>query len=115
MQPLQTFTAAWPALGALALGVAFWAGWTHLPQPDVSSDAEPQFLSGPRPFHCRNCGWIEEKREVSADTLDPSALKTYEYTLRMADGSVSLFRETMPTTWHLGERMTVVEGISPLD
>lgn len=38
--------------------------------------------------------------------------KTYEYTLRLVDGSVSRFRETLPTTWQLGERMMLIEGTS---
>jgi hypothetical protein len=116
MQRRQLFSAAWPPLGAAALGVALWATWTYLPGPEVWPKLAPQFLvSGPTPKHCPSCGWIEAKREVSPDTIDPGALKTYEYTLRMADGSVSLFRETLPTKWHLGERMTLIEGISPLD
>jgi hypothetical protein len=116
MQCFQSSTAAWPPLAAALLGVALWGTWTYMPEPEVPLTLAPQlFFSRPTPLRCPSCGWIEAKREVSPDTIDSSALKTYEYTLRMADGSISLFRETLPTKWHLGERMTLIEGISPLD
>jgi hypothetical protein len=50
--------------------------------------------------HCGHCGRIEAKREV--------APRVYEYTLRMADGSSSVFQETLPTTWRVGERVGVI-------
>ena len=53
--------------------------------------------------HCAHCGRIESKREV--------ALRVYEYTLRMADGSRSVFQETLPTTWRVGERVGVIAGM----
>src|SRR4051812_10348512 len=49
--------------------------------------------------HCAYCGWIESKREVLPDT--------YEYVARMNDGTTRVFREPLPTTWRLGERMLV--------
>ena len=98
------------------LGVALWSAWTYLAGPQAPlALVPPFFLSGPTPLKCPTCGWIEDKREIVSESVDASAPKTYEYTLRMADGSVSLFRETMPTKWHLGERMMLIEGISPLD
>lgn len=67
-------------------------------------------LQAPIALRCPGCGWIEAKREVLPDTAHPGAAKTYEYTLRMRDGSVSLFRETLPTTWRVGERLVLIEG-----
>jgi len=55
--------------------------------------------------HCVHCGRIEAKREI--------ALRVYEYTLRMADGSSSVFQETLPATWLVGERVGVIEGWGP--
>lgn len=55
--------------------------------------------------HCVHCGRIEAKREI--------ALRVYEYTLRMADGSSSVFQETLPATWRVGERVGVIEGWGP--
>jgi hypothetical protein len=50
--------------------------------------------------HCSHCGRIEAKVEI--------APRVYEYTLRMADGSSSVFQETLPTTWRIGERVGVM-------
>jgi hypothetical protein len=55
--------------------------------------------------HCAQCGRIESKREI--------ALRVYEYTLRMADGSSSVFEETLPATWRVGERVGVIDGWGP--
>ena len=116
MQLRQSSAAVWPVLGAAMLGAVLWSSWTYWPGPEAPLVLAPQFfLSGPAPSECPSCGWIEGKREIVPETMDASAPKTYEYTLRMADGSVSLFRETMPTKWHLGERMTLIEGIAPAD
>jgi hypothetical protein len=116
MQLRQSSAAVWPVLGAAMLGAALWSTSTYLSGPEAPlALAPPFFLSGPAPLKCPRCGWIEDKREIVPEAMDASAPKTYEYTLRMADGSVSLFRETMPTKWQLGERMTLIDGISPLD
>jgi hypothetical protein len=45
---------------------------------------------------------------------DPAGAAVYEYTLRMPDGSSSLFRETLPASWRLGERVGVIEGSGAL-
>jgi hypothetical protein len=55
--------------------------------------------------HCGHCGRIEAKREI--------APRVYEYTLRMADGSSSVFHETLPAAWRVGERVGVIEGWGP--
>ena len=47
--------------------------------------------------------------------MDLHAVKIYEYTLRMADGSVSLFQETLPTSWRVGERVMLIEAAGPLE
>jgi hypothetical protein len=54
---------------------------------------------GPR---CRQCGWIETRHEILP--------RVFEYTVRMADGSSRVFQETLPTSWRLGERLTVIDG-----
>jgi hypothetical protein len=45
----------------------------------------------------------------------PQASKIYEYTLRMQDGSIRVFQETLPTSWRLGERMMLIESNGALD
>lgn len=62
---------------------------------------------------CPHCGWIESKREIVPSVADPRSLGIYEYTLRMADGSSSVFQETLPASWRLGERLTVIDGTRP--
>ena len=59
-------------------------------------------LTAPLARRCPQCAWIESKREV-----DPG---TFEYTARMVDGSSSIFLETLPTTWRVGERLMVIGG-----
>jgi hypothetical protein len=63
--------------------------------------------------HCPHCGWIESKREILPEVADPLVARIYEYTLRRANGSLSVFRETLPTTWRLGERVVVIDGTDP--
>jgi hypothetical protein len=60
---------------------------------------------------CPQCGWIESKREILASVADPAALAIYEYTVRMGDGTSSVFREELPVSWRLGERLLVIEGM----
>lgn len=62
---------------------------------------------------CPHCGWIESKREILPEVADPLIARIYEYTLRRANGSLSVFRETLPTTWRLGERVVVIDGADP--
>jgi hypothetical protein len=46
---------------------------------------------------------------------DSRARQVFEYTVRMADGSSRVFQETLPTSWRLGERLTVIDGsVAPL-
>jgi hypothetical protein len=60
---------------------------------------------------CPNCGTIESKRALPRLA---SELLSYEYRVRMGDGSSHLFREQMPVSWRLGERLILIEGaVSP--
>jgi hypothetical protein len=56
---------------------------------------------------CANCGWIESKREIVPAVVERHAVRSYEYTVRMKDGSSSIFRQALPASWRLGERLTV--------
>ncbi|HUQ76706.1 MAG TPA: hypothetical protein VM183_18450 [Burkholderiales bacterium] len=104
MQYSQSSGMAWAPLGSLVVGVALLGTLPYLLRPELAV-ALPQefFISGPALLRCPTCGWIEGKREI--------APQVFEYTLRMGDGSVSVFQETLPTTWHVGERMLVIEGV----
>lgn len=59
---------------------------------------------------CLHCGWIESKREILSEVADSRAPRIYEYTLRRADGSSSVFREALPASWRLGERVVIIDG-----
>jgi len=41
---------------------------------------------------CPHCGWIESKREILLGAVAPQAPRSYEYTVRMTDGSSSKFQ-----------------------
>jgi hypothetical protein len=60
---------------------------------------------------CGHCGWIESKRELAASVARPWAPLVSEYTLLMPDGSRSVFRETHPAAWRVGERVGVIDGM----
>jgi hypothetical protein len=59
---------------------------------------------------CPHCGWIESKRPIASSVADPLSLGIYEYTLRMSDGSSRVFREMLPASWRVGERLTLIDG-----
>lgn len=77
------------------------------------SDALPEAaeLKVPAGLHCVHCGWIESKREIVPGVADPLAMRVYEYTLRMRDGSSSVFQETLPAGWRVGERVGIIEAL----
>ena len=110
----QSSRAAWPALCAAAGGVIVFGALLHVLEPTAAAAAqEPFLLSGPHPLRCPSCGWIEAKRELAPLAGDPHALRIYEYTLRMRDGSLRVFQETLPTSWRVGERVILIENIEP--
>ena len=62
---------------------------------------------------CPHCAWIESKREVMPTVADPDALRVYEYTARMSNGSTRVFVETLPAGWRLRERLILIDGEQP--
>jgi hypothetical protein len=116
MQRRQSSFAAWPALGAAAAGVVLFGALAHVLEPVAAAALPPLLLGGPPMRGCESCGWIEAKRELAPlGAADPHALRVYEYTLRMQDGSTSLFQETLPTSWRVGERIMLIEAAGALD
>jgi hypothetical protein len=96
----------------VALDVTWIPRWTG-----VSARADAP-LAQPEPVvhaaqRCRHCGWIESKRRIAASAAEPDSLGIYEYTLRMTDGSSRVFRETLPATWRVGERLKLIDGQDP--
>ena len=62
------------------------------------------------PPRCAHCGWIESKREIGPDVANPAAAAIYEYTVRMADGSLRVFRQEPSVRWRVGERLILLAG-----
>ena len=95
----------------IALDAAWVPGWTSIDAQAVALPALVE-LTVHAAQRCPHCGWIESKREIVPSVADPRSPGIYEYTLRMADGSSSVFREALPASWRLGERLTVIDGTS---
>jgi len=116
MRRLESSRATWPALWAAVVAVFLFGAVAHFLEPAAAAVApEPFFLSGPHPLRCPNCGWIEAKRELAPLAGDPHAPRIYEYTLRMRDGSMRVFQETLPTSWRVGDRIVLIEADGALD
>jgi hypothetical protein len=106
----------WPILGTAVAGVVLFGALATVVKPPATAPAPAPFLlSGPHVLRCPSCGWIEAKRELAPLVGDAHALRIYEYTLRMQDGSMSLFQETLPTSWRVGERIMLIEAAGALD
>src|SRR5256885_978073 len=97
----------WPALFAVAAVVTLFSAagtalhaWTatqaHIDPPQPVEDATAHAV------RCPYCAWIESKRELAPGM--------YEYTVRMADGSGSVFQQALPTSWRVGERLMLIDG-----
>jgi len=121
----MTRSGAWHALcaaGAAAVlftaaGIALDVTWI----PASSRARADAFLrpamaeSDARPWgRCPHCGWIESRREIDAGGRGDQAM-SYEYTVRMADGSSRVFEEQSDVRWRLRERLIFIDGISPRD
>ena len=85
-----------------ALLAACQAG--SLDSADALAELDPPAVPAGR---CANCGWIEAKREIVPLVRERHAVRSYEYTVRMHDGSSSVFQQALPATWRLGERLAV--------
>ena len=76
-----------------------------------SSTAGMVLASAPdAPARCTHCGWIESKQEMGPDVADPNVTAVYEYTVRMADGSLRTFRQEPSVRWRVGERLILFAG-----
>jgi len=89
-----------PALAACETGI----------EEEAPALLAPAGIAAREARRCPHCGWIESKREVLPQVADPGVPRVYEYTLRMADGSSSVFSEALPTTWRVRERVVVIDG-----
>ncbi len=113
-----------PVLSALFVIAVFWAAgislgvgwvprWTSMDAEAVTPPVQLE-LAVHAARRCPHCGWIESKREILSTAANPRALGTYEYTLRRNDGSSSVFQETLPIRWRLGEQLIFIDGADRL-
>lgn len=112
-RPVCTALTLLGAVG-IAVGVTSAPGATSVDATALAPPAQAE-LAVQAVRRCPHCGWIESKREVLPSTADPRALRAYEYTVRMADGSSSVFLEVLPTSWRVRERLIVIGGARALD
>jgi hypothetical protein len=82
-------------------------------EPMPASSQQPEQMGGAESY-AKLRGWIESKREITPLGADARAPAGYEYTVRMGDGSSHVFREEMPVSWRLGERLIFIKGSDPL-
>ena len=64
---------------------------------------------------CPECGVVESIRQIGRDGADDGAVAAddaaangYEITVRLRDGSRTVFSEASPGTWRLGSRVLVI-------
>lgn len=93
-------------------GVAMYQGWPSGGDA-IAERAQPASVEvkAPSAARCPHCGRILSKRRLDPANVDHFDPPYYEYTVSMADGSGRVFREQMPTSWRVGERLYYIDGI----
>jgi hypothetical protein len=64
--------------------------------------------AGPR---CPECGLIVSVQEI--ERHDEESSPSYEFVVRMADGSSRVINDLNPGRWRTSERLIVIDGINP--
>lgn len=108
-------------------GIAHIAGWNPISSGGTGSVLVLDGLPAVK-VKCAECGVIISMREIKArkdsadfvatvagnpDEMRVKPARHYEFTIRMADSSVRLVNEENSASWRLGERVMVIDGISP--
>ena len=80
---------------------------------------------------CAECGVIVSMREIDAreegaglgatfgavagnqDGIRAKSTRSYEITVRLADGSIRVINDANPASWRPGERLIVIDGANP--
>jgi len=121
-------------------GIARIAGWGTNSTDDDSGDILALDLSAPVPAtnaarvkaRCPECGVIMSMREIEVRDEDTGRPRTaggavagsrietrvdltrsYEITVRLADGSIRVFNDANPARWRSGERVILIDGANP--
>ena len=93
-------------------GVALYRGW-HASGPALVEHAQqpaPAEVRARSAGRCPHCGRIQSKRRLDPANVDHFDPPYYEYTVSMADGSGRKFREQLPASWRVGERLYYIDG-----
>jgi hypothetical protein len=64
--------------------------------------------AGPR---CPECGMIVSTREI--ERHGEELPRSYEFVVRMADGSSRVLEDADPGRWREGERLIIIDAVSP--
>jgi hypothetical protein len=88
----------------------------HLDDPEARPTVARNSISRRNRVGCPECGFVESVRPIersggaSGTTIAANALsaKGYEITVRLRDGSSTVFNEANPGTWRLGSRVIVI-------
>ena len=107
----HSIAAAVVAVGAtftvVAIGVAWWT--EDLPLPGAAWDLEmkghPRLA--PARVRCDTCGVIERIRPIEAVGAAP---KSYEFAVRLPDGSLRFSSAAQAGEWQVGDRMQLLGG-----
>jgi outer membrane lipoprotein SlyB len=120
-------------------GIARIVGWGPNSNDDSGgilaldqSAAVPATNEAPVKARCPECGVIVSMREIKVRDEDTGRPRTaggavagsrietrvdltrsYEFTVRLADGSSRVFNDTNPARWRSGERVIVIDGANP--
>lgn len=98
---------------SMGLGVVPVAAWNSGEAQAVATEAQRASVESTK-RRCAHCGWIEAMREILPEAADPRAPVVIEYTVRRNDGSSSAFRQALPGSWRLGQRLVLIDGADPL-
>jgi hypothetical protein len=94
-------------------GFARMMGWG----PGAAGDSEiilaldvpaGEARAGPR---CPECGMIVSVQEI--ERHDEESPRSYEFVVRMADGSTRVIEDADPGRWRTSERLKIIDGINP--
>lgn len=92
-------------------GVALYRGW-YSGGGAIAEQTQPApvAVKAGSAARCPHCARILSKRRLDPATVGHFDPPSYEYTVKMADGSSRIFREQMPASWRVGEHLYYIDG-----
>ena len=93
-------------------GVALYRGWhaSGSALVEQTGPAPVEIKGGAAARRCPHCGRILSKRRLDPASVGHFDPPYFEYTVSMADGSGRIFREQLPASWRVGERLYYIDG-----